>query len=166
MKSVQIRSFSCYVFSCIRTEYGDLLRKSPYSIRIQENTDPKKLRIWTLFTHWGYTLFLIPVLFYSGITNSGQRRSHLNSAAGIIAGNWMFKVNSRSTRTRCEIFSKLTIKTPKRRQWRRSGVFMVNFENLPAGIVLFIYALRKNGRRRQNIILFIFDIPNTNVMKM
>ena len=25
--------------------------------------------------------------------------------------------------------SKLTIKTPKRRQWRRSGVFIVNFEH-------------------------------------
>ena len=36
------------VFSCIRTEYGDLLRKSPYSVRIQENTDQKNLRIWTL----------------------------------------------------------------------------------------------------------------------
>ena len=27
------------------------LRKSPYSVQIQENTDQKKLRIWTLFTH-------------------------------------------------------------------------------------------------------------------
>ena len=37
------------VFSCIRIGYEDLLRKSPYSVRIQENTDKKKLRIWTLF---------------------------------------------------------------------------------------------------------------------
>ena len=28
------------------------------------------------------------------------------------------------------MFSKLTIKTPKRRQPRRSGVFIVNFENI------------------------------------
>ena len=41
VKSVQIRSFSWSVFPCIRTEYGDLLRKSPYSVRIQENTDQK-----------------------------------------------------------------------------------------------------------------------------
>ena len=40
------------VFSCIPIEYGDLLRKSPYSVRMQENTDQKKLRIWTLFTQW------------------------------------------------------------------------------------------------------------------
>ena len=40
------------VFSCIRTEYGDLRSKSksPYLVRIQENTYQKKLRIWTLFT--------------------------------------------------------------------------------------------------------------------
>ena len=36
------------VFSCIQIEYGDLLRKSPYSVQRQENTDQKKLRIWTL----------------------------------------------------------------------------------------------------------------------
>ena len=41
MKSVQRRSYFWSVFSCIRTEYGDLLRKSPYSVRIQENTDQK-----------------------------------------------------------------------------------------------------------------------------
>ena len=40
----------------------------------------------------------------------------------------MFKVNSRNTRTRCETFSKLTIKAPEGRLWRRSGVFIVNFE--------------------------------------
>ena len=50
VKRVQIRSFFWSVFSCIRTEFGDLLRKSPYSVRIQENTDQKKLRIWKFFT--------------------------------------------------------------------------------------------------------------------
>ena len=33
----------------------------------------------------------------------------------IQAGNYMFKVNNRNTRTRCEICSKLTIKTPEPR---------------------------------------------------
>ena len=54
VKSVQIRSFFWSVFSCIRTGYGDLLRKPPYPVRIQENTDQKKLRIWTLFTQRKY----------------------------------------------------------------------------------------------------------------
>ena len=48
------------------------------------------------------------------------------------AGNYMFKVNNRNTRTRCEICSKLTIKTLERRHWRRSGVF-INFEHIWAG---------------------------------
>ena len=34
---------------CLNTEFFPL-RKSPYSVRIQQNTDQKKLRIWTLFT--------------------------------------------------------------------------------------------------------------------
>ena len=32
--------------------YGDLLRKSPYSVRMRENTYQKKLRISTLFAQW------------------------------------------------------------------------------------------------------------------
>ena len=35
------------------------------------------------------------------------------------ADKFMFKVNNRNTRTRCEICSKLTIKTPERRHWRK-----------------------------------------------
>ena len=33
--------FLCSVFFRIRTEYGDLQSKSPYSVRIRENTDQK-----------------------------------------------------------------------------------------------------------------------------
>ena len=38
---VQIRSYFWSVFSCIRTEYGEILHISPYSVRIKENTDLK-----------------------------------------------------------------------------------------------------------------------------
>ena len=31
-KSVQIRSYFLSVFSCVRTEYGDLRNKSPYLV--------------------------------------------------------------------------------------------------------------------------------------
>ena len=44
------------------------------------------------------------------------------------AGNYMFKVNNKN-RARCEIRSKLTIKTPERHHWHLSGVFIVNFEH-------------------------------------
>ena len=39
---------------------------------------------------------------------------------------------------RCEICSKLIIKTPERRQWRRSDVFIVNFENISHLLLVFL----------------------------
>ena len=54
------------------------------------------------------------------------------------AGDYMLKVNNRTTRTRCEICSKLTIKTPERRHWRRSGVFIVNFEHISHLVLVFL----------------------------
>ena len=50
VKSGQIQSFFWSVFSRIRTEYGEILSISLYSVRMRENTDQKRLRIWTLFT--------------------------------------------------------------------------------------------------------------------
>ena len=50
VKSFQIRSFFWSVFSHVWTEYREILRISPYSVRIKKNKVQKKLRIWTLFT--------------------------------------------------------------------------------------------------------------------
>ena len=58
-KTVQIRSFFWSVFFRIRTEYGKILRISPYSVRKRENTDRKKLRIWILFRQCCSNGFLI-----------------------------------------------------------------------------------------------------------
>ena len=54
------------------------------------------------------------------------------------AGNYMFKADNRNTRARCEICSKLTIKTPEQRHWRRSGVFIVNFEHISHLALVFL----------------------------
>ena len=54
------------------------------------------------------------------------------------AGIYLLKVNNKNTRTRCEICSKLTIKTPERRQWRRSGVFIVNFKRISHLVLVFL----------------------------
>ena len=52
-KLAKYKVFFWFVFSCIRTEYGDLLHKSPYSVRIEENTDQKKLCTgYVPFTSW------------------------------------------------------------------------------------------------------------------
>ena len=54
----------------------------------------------------------------------------LPKSIAIPVGIYMFKFNNRNTRTRCEICSQLTTKTPERRQWRRSDIFIVNSEHI------------------------------------
>ena len=45
-----------------------------------------------------------------------------------LMGLCLFKVNNRNNKTRCEICSK--IKIPERLQWHRSGIFVINSENI------------------------------------
>ena len=53
-------------------------------------------------------------------------------------GIYMFKVNNRNTKARCEICSKLTIKTQERLHWCRSGVFIVSFEHISHLVLVFL----------------------------
>ena len=76
-----------------------------------------------------------PINFYC---KSGKHYCCNEKLKTYSAGNYMFKVNNRNTRTRCEICSKLTIKTPERWQWRRSGVFIVNFEHISHLALVFL----------------------------
>ena len=54
------------------------------------------------------------------------------------ANIYLFKVTNRNIRKRCEICLKLTIKTPERRQWRRSGVINVNFKHISYIFLVFL----------------------------
>ena len=45
IKRVRIRSYSGPHFSRIRTEYGETLRISPYSVRMRENAGKMRTRI-------------------------------------------------------------------------------------------------------------------------
>ena len=49
------------------------------------------------------------------------------------AGIYLLKINTMNTRIRCEICSKLTIKTSERRQ-----AFIVNFEHISHLILVFL----------------------------
>ena len=61
-----------------------------------------------------------------------------------LANIYLSIVNNRNTRKRCEIYSKLTIKIPERRHWRRSDVFIVNFEHISLlFLVLLLLILSK-----------------------
>ena len=56
----------------------------------------------------------------------------------------------------CEICSKLTTKeTQEWRQWRRSGVFIVNFEHI-SHIVLVFSLLALNKQMSANQVCFVY----------
>ena len=50
----------------------------------------------------------------------------------------MFKVKIETLDQGAKYVKKLTITTPKRRHWRRSGVIIVNFEHISHPILVFI----------------------------
>ena len=50
----------------------------------------------------------------------------------------IYPLNNRNTGLRCEICLKLTIKTPERHQWCRSGVFIVDFEHISYLVLVFL----------------------------
>ena len=56
----------------------------------------------------------------------------------IPVGIYLLKVSNKINRTRCDICSKLTIKTPERSQCRCSGVFIVNFEHISQLVVVYL----------------------------
>ena len=55
----------------------------------------------------------------------------------VIVSIYLFKVDNGSARITWEIFSKLTIKRPERRQWHCSGVFIVNTEQISHIVLVF-----------------------------
>ena len=54
------------------------------------------------------------------------------------SGIYLFKVNKRNTETRCGIYSKTTKKKPERRYWSRSGIFIVDFEQISHLVLVFL----------------------------
>ena len=60
-----------------------------------------------------------------------------NSIDAIPGNVHLFKVSNTSARKRCEICSKLPIKTPERRYLWRSGIVIVSFECI--SYILFLY---------------------------
>ena len=78
----------------------------------------------------------------------------------------MFKLSNRNTRTKCEICSNLTLKTPERR--RPSGIFSVKFEHISYLVLVFLLLTLSwkipvefcAGYLRKNRILFSQFISN------
>ena len=93
-----------------------------------------------MFFRWLYCEFWTKVVYFLGIL-----KTTLNMFLSDVPGNiLLLKVNNRDYRKRREICSKLAIRTPERRHWRRSGVFIVNFEYiLHLFLVLQLLTLNK-----------------------
>ena len=78
----------------------------------------------------------LTILWTLGMTGWKLRQVDLSRFLGqnkilrVPVAIYLLKVNNRNTRTRCKICSNLTKKTPRRFQWRRSSVFIVNFEQI------------------------------------
>ena len=68
---------------------------------------------------YGRLLTLKPIIYHIW---QWKRCMTYHSSRNYPANIYLFKVHNRNTRERCGICLKLTIKTPERRQWRRSGV--------------------------------------------
>ena len=71
---------------------------------------------------------------FLGILHLATKMWNKNDPANI----YLFKVSNRNISERCEICSKLTIKTPECWQWRHSGVFIVNFEYISHLFLVFL----------------------------
>ena len=81
------------------------------------------------------------------------------------AGIYLLKVNNRNTRTRCEICSKFTIKTPERRQWRPFGVFIVNFEYVISGWEVPSFNLQIRAISRVKLLVTVFSVKKHKQQK-
>ena len=71
--------------------------------------------------------------------SQGEFTSLSKVRARNLAVTYLLQVNNRNPWKRCEICSKLTIKTPERHQLHHSGVFIVNFEHTSYLFLVFLY---------------------------
>ena len=77
----------------------------------------------------------------------------------ILAGNYMFKVNNRNTRTKSEICSNLTIEIPKRRHISLLVFLLLNLSRLmPTGVNIVSSFFSMLGR--QNRMLYPRTLEN------
>ena len=89
--------------------------QSQYAIGLYINESQQKTDVASISrVHW--------VGFYMSVFN--LTKSSKDFVIRYPVNNCMFKVNNRNTRTRCEICSKLTMKTTERRQWHPSGIYL------------------------------------------
>ena len=80
-----------------------------------------------------------------------------------LAGIYRLKINNRNTGATCEKCSELIIKTLERRQWCRSGFFIVNFE--PISFEISFWNAKKIATFSVIVLVLIFDLVISKIEK-
>ena len=110
-----------------RSNYNDYNDNDSYHVK----------RVWK---EWIFALDFVKLWFSDVFREYRKRQLAWNGlifVARYPAVIYLLKVDNRNTRTKCEICSKSTIKIPVRR-WRRSGIFIVNFEHISHLVLVFL----------------------------
>ena len=82
-----------------------------------------------------FTIWLLLLLLTSNILACVL---YIKNQAGCPANIHLFKVGNKNTKEGCEIYSKLTIKTPEGHHWHRSSICIGNFEQTPHFFLTFL----------------------------
>ena len=87
------------------------------------------------------------------------------------AGIYLLEVNNRNIRIRCQIYLKLTIRTPQRRHWRRFAVFIVNFEHISHLVLVFAgwvegYIASCKTKHTKNVCGILYETKSISISKI
>ena len=115
--------FDSHIF-CSSTLKTEAFRKIKHAIIAELNYRNWFKALCHAHHHRIFCLVVIPVCVSKHVFNNP-------------ANIYLFRVNNINTRKSCKICSKITIRTPEQHQWRRSGVFIVNFEYISQFFLVF-----------------------------
>ena len=113
--------------------------------------DTASIEYWDFWSYWDHKV--------------EQALDHSKSFHLIFpANNYLFKVNNREARKKCEICSEVTIKTPEWRHWRHSGVFIVNFEHISYLFLVFLLLTWNKQMLAGVLPVIIFSISSVTII--
>ena len=127
-KLSHLHIFSFYqIFTCSKSTIATLEKKPEICSKLIVNTPGVFNAYFEHILHLFQVFLFLTLKFYLFAGNILISKN--------IPSYYLFKVSNRSTRKRCEICSKLTIKTPKR---RRSSVIIVNLKHISHLFLVFL----------------------------
>ena len=116
--------FSCTAFNHLRyLDFHAALENMKINI-LAKNWKSKSYRQYNKIQNASYKRQQVVKSYYSSLLLTFNEQIHFPACS------YMSKDSNRNIRARYEICSKLTIKIPERGQWCRSGIFIVNLEDI------------------------------------